>query len=150
MEPPKDLIEQVEKEFEEKFPRNMDGQDNRYINTSIANAVSLAYRRGAEDMGKAIEIKEAKREYQTVRRCAISREGLDWFANKKGKPYTQGRIVGESRNKKCWIVLWDGFKNAEPFDKSFIMPLDLGIDEANGFNEALRLVKSKVTIFLET
>lgn len=33
----------------------------------------------------------------------------------------QGHIVGESRNKKCWWVIWNGQKTRSSFSKDFIL-----------------------------
>lgn len=35
-----------------------------------------------------------------------------------------GHVVGESRNKKCWWVVWDGQKTRSSYHKSFITVID--------------------------
>ena len=53
-------------------------------------------------------------------RCSLSREGLDIFSKQKNWKNRQGWIVGESQDKKCWRVQWDGQKSIQALHKSFI------------------------------
>ena len=48
-------------------------------------------------------------------RCSMSRMGLNTFGKNR-----RGYIVGESRNGKCWIILWDYLKQKQKIHKSFI------------------------------
>ena len=52
---------------------------------------------------------------QITKRCSFSREGLDTFGKNR-----IGKIVGESRDKTCWLVIWEGQNSKQAFHKSFI------------------------------
>jgi hypothetical protein len=59
-----------------------------------------------------------------IRRCALSHEGVEQFKYmRRSEEITTGRIVGESRNKECWTVLWDGRRSTGSYAKSFILEL---------------------------
>jgi len=64
-----------------------------------------------------------KNEFPTIQRCALTREGVEQFKNhKSGRtlPKTTGRVIGESRDKKCWTVIWEGHKSLGSYHKDFI------------------------------
>ena len=72
-----------------------------------------------QSLGKALGW--AKQEYPTIRRCALSREGMEWLKSAWSlKKKTTGRIVGESRDRQNWWVQWDGDKGKQSYHKSFI------------------------------
>lgn len=52
--------------------------------------------------------------------CEFSKHGIKSFnGNRKGK------VVGESRNKKNWRVVWNNNKEATAYHKSFIIKTNL-------------------------
>lgn len=51
-------------------------------------------------------------------RFELSAEGREAFPRLRG-----GRIMGESRDKRCWIVLVDGNKYSYALGKSFVRVL---------------------------
>ena len=72
-----------------------------------------------QSLGKALGWKN--QDYPTIRRCALSREGVEWLKNQWSlRNKTTGRIVGESRDKQNWWVQWDGDKAKSSYHKSFI------------------------------
>jgi len=50
--------------------------------------------------------------------CELSKEGVATF-----KKQRQGFIIGESRDKKCWWVCWDGNTSSYCYWKGFITRL---------------------------
>ena len=60
-------------------------------------------------------------------RCQLSSEaktrGLKQTHWRDGvhKPYA-GKVVGESEDGKCWLVVWDGLRHPRPLEKVLIAP----------------------------
>ena len=54
-----------------------------------------------------------------IYRCGLTEKGLKSFQNR------QGYIVGETRDGKSWIILWDNLKNNQRFHKDFIKIINL-------------------------
>lgn len=47
--------------------------------------------------------------------CEFSKEGVGTFNKQR-----TGYIIGESKDKTCWLVLWNGQKTPHRLHKSFI------------------------------
>ena len=52
---------------------------------------------------------------QISKRCSLSREAINTFGKNM-----RGKIVGESRDKECWIIIWDGQSSRNAYSKDFI------------------------------
>lgn len=51
--------------------------------------------------------------------CKLSAEGLKTIGN-NGPTKVDGHIIGESHDKKCWIVSWKGKTFGKSYHKDFI------------------------------
>lgn len=49
--------------------------------------------------------------------CELNKAGREWLGRELPR---LGRVVGESRDKKCWAVVWDGLKTRSNYHKDFI------------------------------
>lgn len=54
------------------------------------------------------------------KRCKLSDEGRAEFT----KNDRQGEIVGESNDRECWRLRWDGAKAIQSYHKSYITVLE--------------------------
>jgi hypothetical protein len=53
-------------------------------------------------------------------RCKINKYGKENVGGSYSKNRIEGVIVGESRDKLCWRIKWDGLATVEGWHKDFI------------------------------
>lgn len=63
------------------------------------------------------------------KRCQLSEEArkrgmkMSRLMNMQPAKYV-GKVIGETGDGKCWLVLWDGLNNSRPLEKALIEPED--------------------------